>query len=98
MQTGHLSSRPSYDKRVGEAYRVSRGFAVLLRALRHVALLLAPWVLIVLLWYGVRVSGLVNPVLVPPPHRVAAKLWELLAHERLVRDIAASTLRVIAGV
>ena len=36
-------------------------------------LLLAPWALIVLTWYAVAYSGLVNPALIPLPHAVAAK-------------------------
>jgi len=62
------------------------------------ALLAAPWVLIVLAWYGMRVSGLINPVLIPAPHAVAAKAWELLTRETLLRDIWASTRRVFIGV
>lgn len=63
------------------------------------ALLMAiPWVLIVLVWYAVRASGLINPGLVPAPHDVAAKAWELLVHETLLRDIWASTRRVFIGV
>lgn len=66
--------------------------------MRRALLILAPWLVIVLAWYGVRVSGLVNPALVPAPHNVAAKLWELLTREGLLLDIWASTRRVIIGV
>jgi len=62
------------------------------------ALVLAPWIVIVLTWYAVRVSGLVNPALVPAPHEVAAKLWELLTNEHLLRDMWSSTRRVLIGV
>lgn len=65
--------------------------------LRHAALLLAPWLAIVALWYAVRASGLVNPALVPAPHAVAAKFVELL-RERLALDIWMSTQRVFVGV
>ena len=61
-------------------------------------LLGAPWVLIVIAWYGVRASGFINPVLIPAPHTVAAKAWELLTRETLLRDIWASTRRVFIGV
>jgi NitT/TauT family transport system permease protein len=67
-------------------------------AIRRMVLLAAPWVLIVLAWYGVRASGLINPVLIPAPHTVAAKAWELLTRETLLRDIWASTRRVFVGV
>jgi NitT/TauT family transport system permease protein len=66
--------------------------------LTRALLMLVPWVLIVLLWYTVRASGLINPGLVPAPHDVAAKAWELLVHETLLRDIWASTRRVFIGV
>jgi NitT/TauT family transport system permease protein len=60
-------------------------------------LLLAPWLLIVLLWYGVRASGLVAASLVPAPHEVAAKFVELM-RDRLAIDIFMSTKRVVIGV
>ncbi|MES2099814.1 MAG: ABC transporter permease [Pseudomonadota bacterium] len=60
-------------------------------------LVLAPWALILLLWYGVRASGLVNPALVPAPHEVASKFVELL-RDRLAVDIFMSTRRVFIGV
>ncbi len=66
--------------------------------LRRAFLILIPWVIIVLAWYGVRLSGFVNPALVPAPHSVAAKLWELLTREGLLFDIWASTRRVFIGV
>ena len=63
----------------------------------RIALLLAPWLLIVLLWYGVRASGLVSPALVPAPHDVAARFVELM-RDRLALDIFMSTRRVFVGV
>ncbi len=65
--------------------------------LRRAALILAPWVLLVLLWYGVRASGLINPALVPAPHQVATKFMELM-QDRLPTDIWMSTQRVFIGV
>jgi NitT/TauT family transport system permease protein len=64
---------------------------------KHVLWLVAPWVLIVALWYGVRASGLVSPALVPAPHQVFAKFLEL-AHGRLGVDVLMSTQRVFFGV
>ncbi|HEY8047830.1 MAG TPA: ABC transporter permease [Ramlibacter sp.] len=64
---------------------------------KHVLWLVAPWVLIIALWYAVRASGLVNPALVPAPHQVAAKFVEL-AHGRLGLDVLMSTQRVFFGV
>ena len=66
--------------------------------MRRVALILAPWVLIVLAWYAVAYSGLINPALVPTPHAVAARFWELLTKARLPTDMLISTQRVFLGV
>ena len=66
--------------------------------LRHVLLIASPWVVVVLLWYGVALSGLINPALVPMPHQVAAKFWTLLTTARLPLDILMSTQRVFIGV
>jgi len=65
--------------------------------LRRVALRLAPWVLIVIVWYGIRYSGLVNPALVPAPHAVFTKFLEL-TQGRLPLDMLMSTQRVLLGV
>jgi NitT/TauT family transport system permease protein len=64
---------------------------------RRAALILAPWVAIVLAWYAVHYSGVVNPALVPTPHEVAQQLWQL-AGQRLPKDIWMSTQRVFLGV
>jgi NitT/TauT family transport system permease protein len=64
---------------------------------RRAALILAPWVGIVLAWYAVHYSGVVNPALVPTPHEVAKQLWQL-AGQRLPKDIWMSTQRVFLGV
>lgn len=66
--------------------------------MRRIILILAPWALIVAIWYGIAYSGLINPSLVPTPHAVAAKFWELLNEGRLARDIWMSTQRVFIGV
>lgn len=68
------------------------------RILRQSLLILAPWVTIILVWYAVRASGFVSPALIPAPHNVLAKFWELLTRERLVLDIWSSTRRVMTGV
>jgi sulfonate transport system permease protein len=68
-----------------------------LSTLRRALLILAPWGVIVLAWYAIHYSGLVNPALVPTPHDVARRFWQL-AGERLPRDILISTGRVFVGV
>ncbi len=61
------------------------------------ALIIAPWALLLLLWYGIRASGWVSPALVPAPHAVWGKFLEL-ARGRLPMDIWMSTQRVLIGV
>jgi NitT/TauT family transport system permease protein len=65
--------------------------------LRKLALIIAPWLLLLGGWYGVHHSGLVNPALVPTPHAVARRFLELLG-DRLALDVVMSTRRVFAGV
>lgn len=66
-------------------------------ALTRTALILAPWLLILALWYGLRASGFVDPALVPAPHQVFAQAVEL-SSGRLWQDIYMSTQRVFIGV
>jgi NitT/TauT family transport system permease protein len=68
-----------------------------LSILRRIALILAPWGAIVLLWYAIHYSGLVNPALVPTPHAVAAEFL-VLVRQRLPQDVWMSTQRVFLGV
>jgi NitT/TauT family transport system permease protein len=65
--------------------------------MRRAVLILAPWGAIVLAWYAIHYSGLVNPALVPTPHAVAARFSEL-AGNRLPKDVWMSTQRVFLGV
>jgi len=51
----------------------------------------------VLVWYAIHYSGLINPALVPTPHAVAKRFWEL-AGQRLSQDVWMSTQRVFLGV
>lgn len=66
--------------------------------LRNALLIAAPWLLVIAVWYVIAYSGLVNPALVPTPHQVATKFWELLTTARLPMDILMSTQRVFLGV
>lgn len=59
--------------------------------------MLAPWLAILLAWYALAYSGLVNPALLPRPDQVFAKFRELL-HDRLPLDVWMSTQRVFLGV
>jgi NitT/TauT family transport system permease protein len=64
---------------------------------RRVALILAPWFVLVAGWYGIHYSGLINPALVPTPHAVFGRFVEL-AQSRLPLDMLMSTRRVFVGV
>jgi NitT/TauT family transport system permease protein len=61
------------------------------------ALVFAPWVSIIAIWYAIAYSGLINPALLPKPHDVLTKFWELL-RDRLPIDMWMSTQRVFIGV
>ena len=61
------------------------------------ALVAAPWLALLVLWYAIRASGLINPSLVPAPHAVLSKFLELL-QDRLLLDVWMSTRRVFVGV
>jgi NitT/TauT family transport system permease protein len=61
------------------------------------ALVAAPWLALLALWYAIRASGLINPALVPAPHAVLLKFVELV-QDRLLLDIWMSTQRVFVGV
>lgn len=65
--------------------------------LRRSALVVVPWLLLLAGWYAIHYSGLINPSLIPTPHAVAARFWELL-RTRLPMDIVMSTQRVFIGV
>ena len=66
--------------------------------LQRAVMIAVPWTLIVLGWYGIAYSGLINPSLVPTPHAVASRFWELLTEGRLLSDMWMSTQRVFLGV
>ena len=65
--------------------------------LRTAVLLLAPWALILAVWYALAYSGLINPALLPKPQQVLARFRELV-HDRLPMDVWMSTQRVFLGV
>ena len=66
--------------------------------LRRIGMLLAPWALVILVWYAIALSGLINASLVPTPAQVAARFWQLLTRARLPMDMWMSTQRVFLGV
>jgi NitT/TauT family transport system permease protein len=62
-----------------------------------VALLAAPWLTILAVWYALAYSGLINPALLPRPDQVFDRFRQLL-HDRLPMDVWMSTQRVFLGV
>jgi NitT/TauT family transport system permease protein len=66
--------------------------------MRRAALIIAPWIVIVAIWYAIAYSGLINPALIPTPHAVAIRFWQLLTQARLPMDMWMSTQRVFLGV
>src|SRR5690348_8949826 len=60
---------------------------------RRAAFIALPWLIVIGIWYAIAYSGLINPSLVPTPHRVAWRFWELLTTARLPLDILMSTDR-----
>jgi len=80
------------------AKREQENGAMLLKALRRLAFLLLPWVVLIALWYLVRVSGLVRASLVPTPYEVVTKWWWLVSRNGFLIDMWMSTQRVLFGV
>jgi len=48
-------------------------------------------------WYAVSYLGLVNPVLCPPPHVVASRLWEMIVTAEVVPDVLSTLYRMAIG-
>jgi NitT/TauT family transport system permease protein len=64
---------------------------------RRTAVILLPWLFLLVGWYGIHYCGLVNPALVPTPYDVFRRFIELM-QSRLPFDILMSTRRVVLGV
>jgi NitT/TauT family transport system permease protein len=69
----------------------------LLRHLGQLAFRLLPWLLILLLWELITLTGMVGAALVPSPVEVWSAFWKQLTTEQLWLDIYMSTQRVILG-
>lgn len=99
MGVGSSADRESVSRSVPPVpHRGSRlargGGEVLLR----IAWFLGPWALVLVLWYGVRFSGLFEASLIPTPVEVVTRLWQMLVHGDLFWDMYMSTQRVFLGV
>ncbi|HEV2040669.1 MAG TPA: ABC transporter permease [Casimicrobiaceae bacterium] len=58
---------------------------------------LIPWVIGILIWWLIPLTGLVSPALVPSPAQVLAKFWKLMTQGSLWLDILLSCRRVLLG-
>ena len=97
--TPNAASRPAPPPGLQARVLPARRQRAPLRVLFNRAVLVAvPWTAIVLVWYAIAYSGLINPGLVPKPHDVAVRFWELLTAGRLLSDMWMSTQRVFLGV
>jgi NitT/TauT family transport system permease protein len=63
----------------------------------NIALRLLPWLIVLLLWYLLPATGLVNPALVPTPWQVLVRFYEQLTTNRLWLDMYMSLQRVTLG-
>ena len=85
VDVGLSRDTPSLDRR---RLSISLG-----RAILYVALPLA----VIVLWQGLFQLGLIRPILLPPPTKVAAAFWELASSGDLFRHVGISLLRVLEG-
>jgi len=68
-----------------------------LRLALQASLRLLPWLIVLLLWYLLPATGLVNPALVPTPWQVLVRFYEQLTTNRLWLDMYMSLQRVTLG-
>lgn len=54
-------------------------------------------VVVLMIWQLLSVLGYIQPILLPPPTRVAATYWELIKSGDMLRHIGVSILRVLEG-
>ncbi|HEY7244000.1 MAG TPA: ABC transporter permease [Xanthobacteraceae bacterium] len=76
---------------------VSRSGIRIGRHLAMLALRVMPWVLIILLWQLVTLTGMAGNELVPSPIQVWSTFWKQLTTDRLWLDIYMSSQRVLLG-
>ncbi|MFT3975210.1 MAG: ABC transporter permease [Amaricoccus sp.] len=64
---------------------------------RFVAIAAAVFGALFVVWWGVTAAGLVQPLFLPPPGKVAARLAALWASGQLVADLSVSLYRITVG-
>ena len=71
---------------------------MMMKVLKRLCVILAPWAAIIVFWYLFRLTGLVQASLIPTPAQIAEKFWTSLIHGELLLDMYMSTQRVFIGV
>ena len=90
MTTDALPAAPGEPERpapVGAAKRFAS----------RLGIFLLPWAALILLWWALPYTGIVQPALVPSPAAVGAKFVRLMVENSLWLDILTSTRRVLIG-
>lgn len=67
------------------------------RTATSICLTIAPFVGLVILWWLLRVTGAINPALLPSPLQVAQTFWATLIGGNLLTNIGMSVARVLGG-
>jgi NitT/TauT family transport system permease protein len=62
-----------------------------------IGLTIAPFAALVVLWWLLRLTGLINPNLLPSPLQVAQTFWSTLTDGNLLTNITMSVVRVLGG-
>jgi NitT/TauT family transport system permease protein len=88
----HEAGRPAVVERKAAASRTALG-----REFGQLALRLVPWVLIILLWELITVTGMAGAGLVPSPVQVWSAFWKQMTTDQLWLDIFMSSQRVFLG-
>ena len=76
---------------------VARKFQRLLQAVKGVLQYLILPLAILVIWQLLSQAGLIRPLILPPPTKVAGAFWELLGNGQLPKHIWISVLRVLEG-
>lgn len=68
------------------------------RKWQHIGLPFLSVAFLFAVWEGISRSGVINPLLFPPPSKVVAALWLMIRNGTLITDSFVSIWRVLAGV
>jgi NitT/TauT family transport system permease protein len=62
---------------------------------RFLAIAVVSFIVLLALWWGVTAAGLVRPLFLPSPWRVAQRLWTLTVDGDLLPDLGTSLVRIL---